>query len=200
MKLENFLESEGFLFLFEPDDLLKFVSSKTSWSRWGSSTPSEVATKMNEKYHELIDFFDSHFKTVFVYLVSNFGHKDSTVRKKAFKKSRIGNPQHYSLSVSELHEPYMRGEICIEQEAFHIVIGETFDGEWLGITPRMYRASGRRGGERFVLDEAIVNKNTVNLKRSLEAMAVELEFSVIECLGLYRKNEAVVEAGSTKEE
>jgi hypothetical protein len=152
---------------------------------------------MNEKYHELIDFFHSYFKTVSVYLVSNFGEKDSTIRKKAFKKSRIGNPQYYSLSVSELHEPYMRGEICIEQEAFHIVVGETFDGEWLGIAPKMYRANGRRGGERFVLDKSSVNENTINLKRSLEAMALELEFSVVECLAFYRKSEAVVEVGST---
>jgi hypothetical protein len=64
----------------------------------------------------------------------------------------------------------------------------------------MYRASGRRGGERFVLDEASINKNTIHLKRSLEAMASELEFSVVECLAFYRKEKAVVEAGSIKEE
>ena len=196
LKLENFLESEGFLFLFEPDDLLKFVSSEASWSwsPWGNSALPEVtAVKMNRKYGELIDFFYSHFKTVSVYLVRNLGEKDSNYRKQTMKKSIIGNPQYY---IRELPSC----QIQIEQEAFHIIIGETCDGEWLGITPRMYRASARRGGERFVLDEAIVNKNTVNLKRSLEAMAVELEFSVIECLGLYRKNEAVVEAGSIKEE
>lgn len=101
LKLENFLHSEGFLFPFEPNHLLKFVSSKVSWSPWGSSTSSEVAIKMNQKYAEIFDFFDSHFKTVSVYLVSNFGEKDSTVRKKAFKKSRIGNLQYYSLSVSD---------------------------------------------------------------------------------------------------
>lgn len=66
LKLESFLLSEGFLLPFEANDLLKFVSSQASWSPWGSSTPLKVATKMNEKYHELIDFFDSHFKTVSV--------------------------------------------------------------------------------------------------------------------------------------
>lgn len=94
----------------------------------------------------------------------------------------------------------MRGEISIEQEAFPIIIGETFDGECLGIAPEMYRANGKRGGERFVLDGAILNPNTINLKRSLEAMALGLEFSVVECLAFYRKERAVVEAGSIKEE
>ena len=133
-------------------------------------------------------------------MVSNLGEKDSNYRKKAFKKSRIGNPQYYSLSVNELHEPYMRGEICIEQEAFHIIIGETFDGEWLGIAPKMYPAEGKRGGERFVLDKGSVTENIIHLKRSLEAMALELEFSVVECSAFYQKSEAVVKAGSTKEE
>ncbi len=200
LNLENFLQSEGFLFPFEPNNFLEFVSSEASWSPWGSSTPSEVAIKMNLKYTEIIDFFCSHLKTLSVYLVSNLGEKDSTVRKKAFKKSLFGNPEHYLLPVDEIHEPYIRGEICIEQEAFHIVIGETFDGEWLGITPKMYRANGRRGGERFVLDKASVNENTIDLKLSLEAMALELEFSVVEFLAFYRKNEAVVEVGCIKEE
>lgn len=31
-------------------------------------------------------------------------------------------------------------------------------------------------------------------------MALELEFSVVECLAFYQKSDAVVEAGSTKEE
>lgn len=200
LKLENFLTSEGFLFTLEPLTLLEFVSSKASWSNWGSSTPLEAAIKMNILYTELIDFFHSHFKTLSVYLVSNLGEKDSNVRKKAFKKSRIGNPEYYSLPVNELHKLYRKGEICIEQEAFHIIIGETFDGEWLGIAPKMYRASGRRGGEKFVLDEALVNDNTINLKRSLEAMVSELEFSVVECLAFYRKEKAIVEAGNIKEE
>ena len=199
-EVRKFSSIGGILFLFEPDDLLKFVSSKASWSRWGSSRASEVAIKMNQKYSEIFDYFDTRFKTVSVYLVSNFGEQGSTVRKKAFKKSRIGNPQHYSLSVSELHEPYMRGEICIKQEAFHIVVGETFDGDWLGITPKMYPAEGIRGGERFVLNKASVNENTINFKRSLETMALELDFSVVECLAFYQKSKAVVEVGSTKEE
>lgn len=133
-------------------------------------------------------------------LVSNLGAKDSNFRKKAFKKSRIGNPKYYSLSKDKLRELYTRGELSIEQEAFHIIIGKTFDGEWLGITPKMFRANGRRGGERFVLNKASVNENIINLKRSLEAMALELEFSVVECLGFYRKEKAVVEVGSTSEE
>lgn len=200
LKLENFLQSEGFLFPVTPKIILEFVSSEASWSPWGSSTKKEVAIKMNRKYTEIIDFFSSHLKTLSVYLVSNLGEKDSTVRKKAFKKSRIGNPEYYLLPVDELHEPYIRGETCIEQEAFHIIVGETFDGEWLGIAPKMYRASGRRGGERFVLDEASVNDNTINLKQNLEKTALELEFSVVECLAFYPKSEAVVEVASTKEE
>ncbi len=199
LKLENFLQSEGFLFPVTPKILLEFVSPEASWISWDCSKPSEVAIKMNRKYIEIIDFFSSHLKTLSVYLVSNLGEKGSALRKKSVQKSRIGNPQYYLLPVDELHEPCIRGEICSEQEAFHIIIGETFEGEWLGITPKMSRASGKRGGERFVLNEASVNENTIYLKRNLEAMVSELEFSVTEC-SVYIKKKAILEAASIKEE
>lgn len=200
LRLENFLTSEGFLFTLEPSTVLEFVSSKTTWIYWGSPTPSEVAIKMNILYTELIKFFHSHFRKLSVYLLINFGEEDSTVRKKAFKKSRIGNPEYYLLPVNELHKLCRKGGIYDEQEAFHIIIGETFDGEWLGIAPKMFNVSTRRGGQQFVLPEVSVNENTINLKINLEAMVLELEFPVVECLGFYRKEKAIVEAGSIKEE
>ena len=58
----------------------------------------------------------------------------------------------------------------------------------------------KRGGGRFVLPEALVNENTINLKRNLEAIVGELEFSVVECLAFYRKEKAIIETGNIKQE
>ena len=197
MTLEKFLQSEGFLFPLRANTLLEFVSSSASWSSWGSSTPNEVAIKMGLKYTEIFNFLNTHMKRLEIYLVSNLGQENSNIRKEAVKTSRIGNPQFYSLSVDKLYE---FKETCIEQEAFHIIIGETFEGEWLGIAPKMACDRTRRGGQRFVLPEPLVTENTSKFKQNLSELVLELEFTVIECLAFYRKEQAIVEAGSIKEE
>ncbi|RUR83333.1 hypothetical protein PCC6912_21660 [Chlorogloeopsis fritschii PCC 6912] len=155
---------------------------------------------MSRKYTEIIDFFNSHLKTLEIYLVSNLGEEGSDIRKEAVKKSRIGNPQLYSLSVDQLHEPYKRGEISIEQEAFHIIVGETFEGEWLGIAPKMSCDRTKRGGQRFLLAEPLVTENTINIKQNLSELILDLKFSVVECMAFYRKEKTIVEAGSIKQE
>ncbi|MGB3207595.1 MAG: nuclease A inhibitor family protein [Crinalium sp.] len=200
MTLEKFLESEGFLFPLTANTFLEFVSSSASWSSWGRSTPNEVARKMSLKYTEILDFLNAHMKRIEIYLVSNLGEENSTIRKEAVRTSRIGNPNFYSLSVEKLHDSYKTGETCVEQEAFHIIVCETFEGEWLGIAPKMACDRTRRGGQRFVLPEPLVTENTSNFKQNLSELVLELEFTVIECLAFYRKEQAIVEAGSIKEE
>ncbi len=206
LTLDKFLQSEGFLFPVKANILLEFVSSEASWSTWSgldsedSSTPSEVALKMSLKYTEIIDFLKSHLKTLEIYLVSNLGEGNCVTRKQKVKNSRIGNSDFYSLPVDLLHDSYKQGVNCIEQEAFHIIIGETFEGEWLGVAPQMYPGSYKRGGEKILLPEALLNENTMGLKRNLEEIVVGIEFSVIECLAFYRKQESLIEAGSTKQE
>lgn len=86
LTLEKLLQSEGFLFPLKANILLKFVSSETSWSSWSTSRPSEVAIKMSLKYTELIDFLNSHLKTLEIYLVSNLGEGDSGIRREEVKK------------------------------------------------------------------------------------------------------------------
>ncbi|MGB3203993.1 MAG: nuclease A inhibitor family protein [Crinalium sp.] len=200
MTLEKFLQSEGFLFPLRANTLIEFVSSSASWSSSGSSTPNEVARKMSLKYTEILDFLNAHMKMLEIYLVSNLGQENSTIRKEAVKTSRIGNPNFYSLSVDKLHDSYKRGETCVEQEAFHIIVCETFEGEWLGIVPRMSCGGSIKGGQRFVLSEPLVTENTIKIKQNLSELILELEFTVIEYLAFYRKQQAIVETGSIKEE
>ncbi|MEH2075291.1 MAG: nuclease A inhibitor family protein [Nostoc sp.] len=193
LTLEKLLESEGFLFPVKTSELLDFISLETSWPMYARLTPIETASLMNLKYKELIDFLSSHLKTLEIYIVSNLGYGNSDKRKEKFKKSRIGNPDLYFLSVNQLNAPYKIGQICIEQEAFHIIVGETFEGDWIGIAPELFGETNKKGKQLLPFPEESKNDNTIALKNQIETLVQELEFSVVHCLAFDRKEKAIVE-------
>ncbi|MUG91460.1 hypothetical protein F7734_02740 [Scytonema sp. UIC 10036] len=199
LTVEKLLESEGFLFPVKTSDLLEFISLETTWSEYGRLTPIETASLMKLKYRVLINFLKYHLKTIKIYIVSNLGYGDSDKRKEQLKKSRIGNPDLYNLPVNQLNSLKRMGQLCIEQEAFHIIVGETCEGEWIGIAPEMSGETNKKGKQLLPLPEESKNQNTISLKKQIETRVKELEFSVLEFLAFSRKEKAIVESSDTKE-
>ncbi|RUT09901.1 hypothetical protein DSM106972_003960 [Dulcicalothrix desertica PCC 7102] len=205
--IEKFLKSEGFLYPVKCDDLLKYVSSEASWCGYDTPNPAETAAEMSLRYKELINFCNSNFKTTEIYLVRNLligSRRNPNTRKESLTKSLIGNPDLlYQLSINKKNQSefYKRGIICCEQEAFHIILGETFEHDWVGIAPDMDMSGStkRKGGKILPLPEKSTFLNTINLNNYIEKFVKNIDFPVIHFTARYTKKSAIVEMSHTKD-
>lgn len=89
-----------------------------------------------------------------------------------------------------------------EYEAFHIFVGNTKDGDWISISPKIDSELNARRSERFLIESStLVKESTLELKNQLEPLLAKLKFIVTE---YYEKNQEkqgfVLEIATTKEE
>lgn len=74
-----------------------------------------------------------------------------------------------------------------EYEAFHILVGNTKDGDWIGICPKIDTEPSARRSEKFLIESStLVKESTLELKTKLEPLLAKLKFIVIE---YYEKNQ-----------
>lgn len=199
LTLEKLMLLEGFLFPVTANDFIEFVSSEASWVTCDPSVsslmPLEVSNEMSLKYSELIKFLISNFKTLEIFLIRNLGYANQEMRKESLKKSKIGDPSLFLLPLVDFRES---NQLCIEQEAFHILIGETFDNDYVAIAPKLDGSRDSKGA-RSRPPDCSHNKKTVKLKNSILELTRDLEFSVIQNLSFDRIREVIIETASTKE-
>ncbi|MEM9927923.1 MAG: nuclease A inhibitor family protein [Cyanobacteria bacterium P01_D01_bin.50] len=174
------LQSEGFIEFVDVNDFLDFVTDENNWDnhdfmslRSEFDSPSEAAKQYSKQFCNLFKIINLKAQNLQIY--------------------RANVPCWYSSK--KTRKP--------EQEAFHIIIFESFDGDWIGIAPKMQFEpnEGRiqRDKKIKIKQNHVIKANSLNIIKRLVKILSNIEFSVIEYTASYREKKFVLEFGNTKE-